>query len=76
MDGLMQMINLIFPWPSRESLSILVSLEFLKGMWVLDLSISAEMQWPKLERLLLMLVNSWILISLSPGVRSEGILNF
>jgi hypothetical protein len=32
MEGLMQMINRIFPCPSRESLSILVSLEFLKGM--------------------------------------------
>ena len=72
----MQMMNLILPWPSRESLRILVSLEFLKGMWVLDLSIRAEMQCPRLERLLLMLVSSCIRMSLSPGVRSEGILNF
>jgi hypothetical protein len=32
MEGLMQMINLIFPCPNRESLKILVSLEFLKGI--------------------------------------------
>ena len=43
-EGLMHIINLIFPCPSRESLSILVSLEFLKGMWVRDLSIKAEIQ--------------------------------
>jgi hypothetical protein len=40
----MQIMNLILPWPSRESLRIRVSLEFLKGMWVRDLSIRAEMQ--------------------------------
>jgi hypothetical protein len=43
-EGLMQMMNLILPWPSSESLSILVSLEFLKGMCVLDLSMRADMQ--------------------------------
>jgi len=56
------MINLIFPCPSRESLSILVNFEFLKGMCVLDFSMSAEMQWPRHDRLPLMLVNSKILI--------------
>ena len=76
MEGLMQIMKRILPWPNRESLRILVSLEFLKGMWVRDLSISAEMQCPKQERLPLMLVNSWILISFSAAVRSEGILNF
>jgi len=75
-EGLMQIMNLIFPCPSKESLSILVNLEFLKGIWVLDLSIKAEMQCPKHERLPLMLVNSWILIYFSAAVRSEGILNF
>jgi hypothetical protein len=76
MEGLMQIINLILPWPSSESLRILVNLEFLKGMWVRDLSIRAEMQCPRQERLPLMLVSSCILISFSRAVRSEGILNF
>lgn len=31
-DGLIQMMNLILPCPSKESLRILVSFEFLKGM--------------------------------------------
>ena len=31
-EGLMQMINLILPCPSNESLNILVNFEFLKGM--------------------------------------------
>lgn len=75
-DGLMQIMNRILPCPSKESLRILVNLEFLKGIWVRDLSISAEIQWPKHERLPLMLVNSWILISFSAAVKSEGILNF
>lgn len=57
-DGLMQIMNLIFPCPKRESLRILVNFEFLKGMCVLDLSIRAEMQCPRHERLPLMLVNS------------------
>ena len=70
------MINLILPCPSSESLNILVSLEFRKGMCVLDLSISAEMQWPRQERLPLMLVNSCILIYFSAAVKSDGILNF
>lgn len=43
-EGLMQMINLILPCPSSESLNILVSFEFLKGMCVLDLSMRADMQ--------------------------------
>lgn len=57
-EGLMQIMNLILPCPSRESLRMRVSLEFLKGMWVRDLSMSAEMQCPRQERLPLMLVNS------------------
>ena len=75
-EGLMQMMNLILPLPNRESLRMRVSLEFRKGIWVLDLSIRAEMQWPSEERLLLMLVSSWMRISRSEGLRSEGILNF
>jgi hypothetical protein len=70
------MINLIFPCPNKESLRILVSFEFLKGICVLVLSMRAEIQCPRHERLPLMLVNSWILISFSAAVRSEGILNF
>jgi len=57
-EGLMHMMNLILPCPSKESLKILVSFEFLKGMWVRVLSIKADMQCPKHERLPLMLVNS------------------
>lgn len=75
-EGLIHIINLIFPCPSKESLRILVNLEFLKGIWVLDLSIKAEIQCPRHERLPLMLVSSWILIYFSAAVRSEGILNF
>ena len=52
------MINLILPGPIKDSLKILVNLEFLKGMCVLDLSIRAEIQCPRVERLLLMLVSS------------------
>lgn len=75
-EGLIQMINLIFPWPKRESLRILVSFEFLKGIWVRDLSIKAEMQWPRHDKLPLILVNYWILIYFSAVVKSDGILNF
>ena len=57
-EGLMQIINLIFPCPIKESLKILVSFEFLKGIWVLDFSIKAEIQCPKQERLPLMFVSS------------------
>lgn len=32
MEGLMQIMKRIFPWPNRESLRILVNLEFLKGI--------------------------------------------
>lgn len=52
------MINLIFPCPSKESLSILVSFEFLKGICVLVLSMRADIQWPRHERLPFILVNS------------------
>jgi hypothetical protein len=72
----MQIINLIFPCPKRESLNILVSFEFLNGIWVLDLSIRAEIQCPKQDKLPFMLVNYWILIYFSAAVKSEGILNF
>lgn len=40
-EGDMQTISLSFPLPLRESLRILVSFEFLKGMCVLDFSIKA-----------------------------------
>ena len=35
-EGLIHIMNLIFPCPRRESLKILVSFEFLKGICVLD----------------------------------------
>ena len=75
-DGLIQIINLILPWPKSESVNILVSLEFLKGIWVLDFSIKADIQCPKQDKLPFILVNSWILISFSAADKSEGILNF
>lgn len=61
-EGLIQMINLIFPWPSNESLKILVSLEFLNGTWVLDFYIKADIQWPRQDKLPFMFVNYWIRI--------------
>ena len=70
------MMKRIFPCPSNESLKIRVSFEFLKGMWVLDFSIKAEIQWPRQDKLPLMLVSSWIRIYFSIEVKSEGILNF
>ena len=54
-EGLMQMMNLIFPCPRSESLRIRVSFEFRNGIWVLDLSIRAEIQCPRQERLPLIL---------------------
>ena len=62
-EGLIQMMNLIFPWPNKESLKILVNFEFLKGIWVLDFYIKADIQCPKTDKLLLKLVNYWILVS-------------
>ena len=70
------MMKRIFPYPSNESLKIRVSFEFLNGMWVLDFSIKAEIQWPRQDKLPLMLVSSWIRIYFSIEVKSEGILNF
>jgi len=70
------MINLIFPWPSKESLKIRVSFEFLNGICVRDFSINAEMQCPRHDKLPLILVNYWILIYFYNAVKSEGILNF
>jgi hypothetical protein len=35
-EGDTQTINFIRPFPIKESLKILVSLEFLKGIWVRD----------------------------------------
>lgn len=75
-EGDMQTIKEIFPLPESESLNALVNLEFLKGMWVLFLSINADMQCPKELKDPLMLVSSDILISLSSGDKSKGILYF
>jgi len=76
MEGLMHIINLILPCPNKESLKIRVSFEFLKGIWVRVLSIRAEMQCPRQDKLPFMLVSSWIRIYFSALVRSFGILNF
>ena len=61
-EGLIQIMNLIFPCPSKESLRILVSFEFLKGICVLDFSISAEIHCPRHDKLPLILVSYCILI--------------
>lgn len=72
----MHIINLIFPWPSKESLNILVSFEFLKGIWVLDFYIRADIQWPKHDKLPFILVNYCILSYFYALDKSDGILNF
>ena len=59
-DGEIQTIKLILPLPLSTSLSTLVSLEFLNGICVLVRSINAEIQCPRVERLLLIDVNSCI----------------
>ena len=69
-------MNRILPWPSKESLNILVNFEFLKGIWVRDLSIKADIQCPRHDKLPFMLVNYWILIYFYVGFKSVGILNF
>ena len=58
MEGEIQTIKLILPLPLNVSLNTLVSLEFLKGIWVLVLSTKAEIQWPKVDKLPLIEVNS------------------
>ena len=60
MDGETQNMKVIFPVPDNESLKILVSLEFLKGMCVLFLSIRADIQCPSVDRLPLIDVSSYI----------------
>lgn len=75
-EGETHTMKVIFPFPERESLKTLVSFEFLNGIWVLFLSIKADMQCPNELREPLMHVNSAILISLSSAFCSNGILNF
>ena len=81
----MQTIKLIFEFPLNDDDKIRVSFEFLKGICVLDLSIRADMQFPKLYYFIkwinldkdpLMHVSSYILSSLSSIDISCGILNF
>ncbi len=61
-EGEIQTMNQIFPFPLNESDRTRVNFEFLKGIWVLDFSIKAEIQCPRHERLPFILVNYWILI--------------
>lgn len=75
-EGDTHTINSIFPLPLNESLNTLVNLEFLNGICVLVLSINADIQCPKHDKLPLIDVNSYICNSFSSGVRSVGILNF
>lgn len=48
----------MFEFPLKEDYKTLVSLEFLKGIWVLYLSIKDVIHNPKLEREPFMQVNS------------------
>lgn len=75
-EGEIQTINFILPGPTKESLKIRVNLESLKGIWVLDFSIKAEIQWPKHDKLLLIYLSYWTLAYLSETVKSIGILYF
>ena len=75
-EGDIHTMKLILEFPLKEDDRILVSLEFLKGMCVLCLSISADMQFPKLERDPFIHVSSYIRSSLSSFDISCGILNF
>jgi len=54
----MQTMNVIFEFPERESLRILVSFEFLKGMCVLRRSCKEEMQYPSVDKEVLIDVSS------------------
>ena len=72
----MQIIKLIFELPLKEDYITLVNLEFLNGIWVLYLSIRADIQCPKQESEPFMHVNSCILSSLSSTDISWDILNF
>ena len=66
----------IFPLPINESDKTLVNFEFLKGIWVLYLSVNAYIQFPKIDKEPLIQVNSLILTSLSQLCNLCGILNF
>jgi hypothetical protein len=54
----MQTIIVIFELPERESLNILVSFEFLNGIWVLLLSYRLEIQYPRVDKDVFIDVNS------------------
>ena len=63
----------MFDFPLKEVYKTLVSLEFLKGIWVLYLSVKKFIQCPKLERDPFMHVSSWIINSLYWDDKSDGI---
>ena len=69
-------MKLILEFPLNEDYITLVNLEFLNGIWVLYLSIRADIQCPKQESEPFMYVNSYILNSLSSIDISLDILNF
>ena len=69
-------MKLILEFPLNEDYITLVNLEFLNGIWVLYLSIRADIQCPKQESEPFMHVNSYILNSLSSIDISLDILNF
>lgn len=49
---------MILAVPLNESLNTLVNLEFLNGIWVLPLSYKEEIQYPRVDKLVLIEVNS------------------
>ena len=75
-EGETHIISLIFDDPISDSLKIRVSLESLKGIWVLDWLVKAEIQCPNFDKLLLIDLSSAILTYFSFCGRSYGILNF
>lgn len=56
-DGDIHTIKLILELPLNDDDKILVSLEFLNGICVLDLSIRADIQFPKL---IYLIINNYV----------------
>ena len=75
-DGDTQIINLSLPLPVKQELKILVSFDYLNGIWVRVLSPKADMQCPRLDNEPLIDVNYWTCIYLYAVLRLYGILYF
>ena len=57
-EGEIQIMKAIFPFPFKLSLKTRVNFEFLNGMCVLDFSIKALIQCPRVDKDPLIYVNS------------------